>query len=72
MRTEFAEFLDQMQHIADKDGIDIQARHIDLLEFYFKRKTKMTPQQAYDDFKTNFLPRWNAITQNGRFTEAAG
>lgn len=68
MRSEFCEWLDQMQHVADADNIIIQARHYDILDYYFK--TKKTPEQAFNDYSKNFLPRWNAITQNGRFTEA--
>lgn len=69
MRSEFAEWLDQMQHIADADNITVAARHHDVLDYYFK--IKLTPQDAYKRYKTQFLPRWNAITQNGRFTEAS-
>lgn len=68
MRSEFAEWLDQMQHIADKDNIVVQARHYDVLDYYFK--SNKTPQQGYESYKNNFLPRWNAITKNGRFTES--
>ena len=68
MRSEFAEFLDQMQHIADNDSIIVQARHYDVLDYYFK--LKYSPEDAYKQYKQNFLPRWNAITDNGKNTEA--
>lgn len=68
MRSQFAEWLDQMQHIADNDNIIVQARHYDVLDYYFQMKK--SPQQGYDDYKKNFLPRWNAITENGKNTEA--
>lgn len=67
MRSPFAEWLDQMQHIADKEEIVVQARHYDLLDYQFK--TNLTPLEAFKEYK-KFLIRWNAITQNGRFTEA--
>lgn len=67
MRSPFAEWLDQMQHIADKENIVVQARHIDTLEFYFK--DNLTPQDAFDMYKY-FLKRWNALTENGKYTEA--
>ncbi len=68
MRSEFAEWLDQMQHVADKDNLIVQARHFDCLDYYFK--VGKTPQQAFTEYKNNFLPRWNALTNNGRNTEA--
>jgi hypothetical protein len=67
MRSEFAEFLDQMQHVADTENVTVAARHCDVLEYYFK--SKMTPTDAFKQYK-KFLVRWNAITQNGKFTEA--
>lgn len=67
MRSELAEFINLMQHIADEDKIVIAARHIDVLEYYFK--AKQTPEQAYQQYKNNFLPRWNALTENGKYTE---
>ena len=68
MRSDFAQWLDEMQHIADADSITVAARHYDVLDYYFK--TKKTPEQAFKDYKNNFLPRWNAITSNGLHTEA--
>ena len=67
MRSEFAEWLDQMQHEADKENITVQARHIDLLDFYFKGKK--TPAEAFKQYVA-FLKRWNSITDNGKNTEA--
>jgi hypothetical protein len=67
MRSELCDFLDKMQHVADADSIVIQARHYDVLVYYFKMK--MTPEKAVKDYKDNFLPRWNAITDNGKNTE---
>ncbi len=67
MRSEFAEFLDKMQHIADAENITVAARHYDVLDYYFK--AKYTPEIAFHYYKKHFLPRWNAITQNGRVTE---
>ena len=67
MRSEFAEWLDQMQHVADNENIIVQARHVDLLDFFFR--SKKSPTQAFDKYK-KFLVRWNAITDNGRNTEA--
>jgi hypothetical protein len=67
MRSEFAEWLDQMQHIADSDNIIVAARHYDWLCFQFE--TKETPTEAYHNYR-HFLKRWNAITKNGLFTEA--
>ncbi len=66
MRSPFADWLDKMQHIADEESIVVQARHYDVLDYYFQKKD--TPKEAYDSYK-KFLIRWNAITQNGRFTE---
>lgn len=68
MRSELAEFLDQMQHLADADNIVIAARHIDVLEFYFLSGD--TPEQAYTNYKTRFLPRWNVLTDHGTKTQA--
>jgi hypothetical protein len=68
MRSDFAQWLDEMQHVADADGITVAARHYDVLDYYFK--VKKSPTEAYADYKNNFLPRWNAITKNGQFTEA--
>ena len=68
MRSEFCEFLDQMQHVADADGVTVAARHHDVLNYYFKMKYE--PAKAYHEYKNNFLPRWNAITDNGKNTEA--
>lgn len=69
MRSELAEFLDQMQKVADTENVTIAARHIDILEYYFK--SKMEPQEAFDWYKM-FLKRWNAITDNGKNTQATG
>lgn len=66
MRTELADWLDKMQHVADTENITVQARHIDVLDYYFE--SKKTPEEAFNDYKTNFLPRWNAITNNGENT----
>lgn len=66
MRTELADYIDKMQHIADNENITIQARHIDLLDYYFK--IEMTPKEAVEGYK-EFLSRWNAITDNGKNTE---
>lgn len=68
MRSDFAEWLDQMQHIADADDITVAARHYDVLDYYFQ--SKFTPNEAYEQYKNGFLPRWNAITKNGKHTEA--
>lgn len=68
MRSPFAEFLDQMQHVADAENITVAARHVDVLDYYFK--SKKTPEKAFADYRDNFLPRWNAITCNGKYTEA--
>jgi len=68
MRSPLAEFLDQMQHVADNEQICIQARHIDVLEYY--HQIKQTPEEAFHNYK-KFLVRWNAITDNGKNTEAA-
>lgn len=67
MRSEFAQWLDDMQHIADAENITVAARHFDVLDFYFK--SKKSPEQAFLDYRDNFLPRWNAITENGKHTE---
>ncbi len=67
MRSEFAEFLDQMQHVADLENVTVQASHYDVLDFYFK--SKETPAAAFNQYK-KFLKRWNAITDNGKNTEA--
>ena len=67
MRSEFAEWLDQMQHIADAENIVVAVRHYNILDYYFK--SKKTPGQAYFEYK-KFLKRWNAITDNGKHTEA--
>jgi len=66
MKSPFAEWLDKMQHIADKEEIIVQARHYDVLDYYFK--SNETPEKALGDYK-KFLVRWNALTENGRFTE---
>jgi hypothetical protein len=69
MRTDFAQWLDGMQHEADADGVTVAARHIDVLGYYFI--LKLTPQEAFLKYKNEFLPRWNAITENGKNTETA-
>jgi len=46
----------------------IQARHYDVLDYYFKSKN--TPEEAYRYYSKHFLPRWKAITDNGKKTEA--
>lgn len=68
MRTEFSEWLDKMQHVADAEGITVAARHIDILDYYFI--SKRSPEEAFAEYRDNFLPRWNAITENGLNTEA--
>jgi hypothetical protein len=70
MRSEFCDFIDKMQHIADADKVIIQARHFDVLDYYFKRGD--APEEAYENYKDNFLRRWNAITDNGKNTETDG
>lgn len=67
MRSEFAQWLDEMQHLADADSITVAARHYDVLDYYFKMNK--SPQTPYDEYK-KFVNRWNAITDNGRHTEA--
>lgn len=67
MRSEFAEWLDQIQHVADEENVTVAARHFDVLDYYFK--AKMTPEKAFSDYK-KFIQRWNAITENGKNTEA--
>jgi hypothetical protein len=66
MRSEFAEWLDQMQHVADTENIIVQARHVDLLDFFFR--SKKSPTQAFEEY-VRFLFKWNAITDNGRNTQ---
>lgn len=68
MRTAYCEWLEQMQLLADKHGIIIQARHHDFLVFHFA--CKYTVEQSFFEYKNNFLPRWNALTNNGLNTEA--
>lgn len=68
MRSPFAEWLDQLQKIADQENIVVQARHIDVLEHYYKFE-KLSPLEAFDDYKP-FLERWNALTENGKYAEA--
>lgn len=68
MRSEFAEWLDQMQKEADKEKVIVAARHYDVLDYYFK--VKLSPVEAFRRYNKEFLPRWNAITDNGKNTEA--
>lgn len=58
MRSEYCEFLTQMQKIADKDAVIIEARHHDVLDFYFTEKK--TPEEAYAEYM-KFRDRWYAI-----------
>tara|TARA_R110002012_G_scaffold250357_6_gene428162 strand:- start:5041 stop:5373 length:333 start_codon:yes stop_codon:yes gene_type:complete len=67
MRSPFAEWLDQMQHVADAENITVAARHFDFLDYQFKLNN--SPSAAFENYKV-FLKRWNAITKNGKFTEA--
>lgn len=67
MKSDFAQWLDEIQHIADEDNITVAARHYDVLDYYFK--INKSPHEAYLDYKNNFLPRWNAITRYGQNTE---
>lgn len=62
MKSEFCQWLNDMQEIADNDNIVVQARHFDVLDYYFKAHN--SPQEAFADYKNNFLPRWNAINQS--------
>lgn len=68
MRTKFADWLDQMQHEADKKSIVVQARHVDMLDYMFKCGD--TPTEAVKGYEL-FLKRWNALTNNGKNTEPA-
>lgn len=67
MRSELAEYLDQMQHVADKKSVIVQARHIDVLEYY--KYCSISPEEAFIEYE-KFLVRWNAITDNGKNTKA--
>lgn len=58
MRSEYCEFLTQMQKIADADSVIIEARHHDVLDFYFKENK--TPERAYKEY-LKFRKRWYAI-----------
>lgn len=48
MITEFAQYLTDMQKIADDSDIIIEARHFDVLDFYFK--SKQSPLEAFKEY----------------------
>lgn len=60
MKTEFCQYLYDMQKIADDSNITIEARHFDVLDFYFK--SKLSPLEAFKEY-TKFLPRIYALDE---------
>lgn len=66
MRSQFSQFLHDMQDEATKENTIVEARHYDVLKFYFQ--SNMKPIDAFENYK-KFKERWNAITENGKYTE---
>jgi len=60
MKTEFCQYLYDMQKIADDSNITVEARHFDVLDFYFK--SKLSPLQAFKEY-AKFLPRIYALDE---------
>lgn len=48
MITEFAQYLTDMQKIADDSNIIVEARHFDVLDYYFK--AKQSPLDAFKEY----------------------
>jgi len=48
MRSEFCDYLYQMQEIADDSNIIVEARHYDVLDYYFK--SKQSPMEAFKEY----------------------
>ena len=48
MISEFAQYLTDMQKIADDSNIIIEARHFDVLDYYYK--AKQSPLEAFKDY----------------------
>lgn len=48
MISEFAQYLTDMQKIADDSNIIIEARHFDVLDYYFK--AKQSPMEAFKEY----------------------
>lgn len=67
MRSQFAEWLDQLTKLAEKDNTVVHARFYDSLKFWFDCGEK--PEGGYECYQ-RFMKRWNAITENGKHTEA--
>ena len=61
MKSDFQQWLEDFQYEADKDIITVKAIHYDILDYYFKMK--LSPLEAYNKYKTDFLPRFNAINK---------
>lgn len=59
MRSEFCQWLLEFQEVASKENIIVEARHFDVLEYYFTAK-EGTLEQTLEEYK-NFRKRWYAI-----------
>jgi len=66
MKSPFAEWLDDLQHEADKENAIVYGRHYDILIHLFEQGKNV--KDAFVEYN-KFTQRWNAITQSGKFTK---
>lgn len=63
MRSEFCNWLIQLQKIATKENIIVEAQHFDMLDYFYK--TGCTPEKTYSEYK-GFRKRWMAINASSK------
>jgi len=49
MKSDFCEYLEEMQVIASQENIIVEAQHFDVLDYYYKSKIK--PAEAFKQYK---------------------
>lgn len=56
MKSDFQQWIDELQSEADKENITIEAKYFDGLDYFFKTKDLdlLTPLERYKDLKSRF------------------
>ncbi|MES2487574.1 MAG: hypothetical protein V4581_16710 [Bacteroidota bacterium] len=63
MKSELCQWLTDLQKIASKDGVIVEAQHFDVLEYYFKSPISL--EEAYELYK-KFRIRYEALTSESQ------
>lgn len=63
MRSKFCNWCIQLQKIATKENIIVEARHFDMLDYFYKTGT--TPEKTYPEYK-EFRKRWMELNDSSK------